>query len=238
MLVFRHTLKQTKMLRVNKYFFILKSVLIIALFFSFKLTTKAQVRQAIEAMKPKKEFTGTPILTKKSQVLQIGLGAPNNVSSLLNLGGFGSFLSTDDEAKTGPFFISYEYLIKENIGIGATLSYAKGRKTYTNPFSSSSTERYTAELSGISLLLSSTYHFYITDKLDPYAKGSIGVTLWKGSFTDQNNKEVSKLDLPTPLGYSALVGLRYFVSPNIAPFGEVSYSNLRFTVNAGVAFKL
>jgi hypothetical protein len=218
--------------------YLLKAALIASIIFALGSKAKAQVRQAIEAIKPKKEFTGTPILAKKSQVLQVGIGAPNNVVSLLNLGGLGSFLTSSGDKKTGPFFISYEYLIKENIGIGATLSYANGEKTYKNPFSSNSNEKYTAKLSGISLLLSSSYHFYITDKLDPYAKGSIGVTLWSGSFKDQNGAEPSKLDLPTPVGYSGLIGLRYFASPTIAPFGELSYSNLKFTANVGVAFKL
>lgn len=218
--------------------YLLKAVLIAAIIFALGAKGKAQVREAIEAIKPKKEFTGKPILTKKTQVLQVGIGAPNNVVSLLNLGGLGSLLSSSSDRKTGPFFIAYEYLIKENIGIGATLAYAKGEKTYTNPFSSNSNEKYKAKLSGISLLLSSTYHFYITDKLDPYAKGSIGITLWSGSFKDQNGIEPSKLALPTPVGYSGLIGIRYFVSPKIAPFGELSYSNIKFTANAGVAFKL
>jgi hypothetical protein len=222
----------------NTKIFITKATIVVALFFTSLTTSIAQVRQAIEAIKPKKEFTGTPILAKKSQVLQVGVGAPNNVVSLLNLGGLGSLLSSSGDKKAGPFFIAYEYLIKENIGIGATLVYANGEKTYTNPFSSNSNEKYTAKLSGVSLLLSSTYHFYITDKLDPYAKGSIGVTLWSGSFKDQNGAEPSKLDLPTPVGYSGLIGLRYFASPNVAPFGELSYSNFKFTANVGVAFKL
>jgi hypothetical protein len=217
--------------------YLLKAALIAAIIFALEAKGKAQVREVIEAIKPKKEFMGTPILAKKSQVLQVGIGTPNNVVSLLNIGGTGSFLNVSGNKKTGPFFIAYEYLIKENIGIGATLAYAKGEKTY-GFISTGGGGSYTAKLSGISLLLSSTYHFYITDKLDPYAKGSIGVTLWSGSFKDQNGAEPSKLDLPTPIGYSGLIGLRYFVSPKLAPYGELSYSNFKFTANVGVAFKL
>ncbi len=224
-------------MRKEEHYF-LKTTFLATFLLFFSVQISAQIRQVINAVKPKKEFIGEPVLAKKSQVLQIGIAAPNNVISLLNLGGFGSFFSSNSDKKTGPLFIAYEYLIKENIGIGATLVYATGEKTYINPFSSNSNEKYTANLSGVSLLLSTTYHFYITDKLDPYAKGSIGVTLWNGSFKDQNGEEPTKLILPTPIGYSALVGLRYFASPKIAPFGELSYSNLKFTAGFGLAVKL
>ena len=49
--------------------------------------------------------------------------------------------------------------------------------------------KYTAKLKGASLLLSTTYHFYITDKLDPYTKASIGLTLWKGDYKKQDGTD-------------------------------------------------
>jgi opacity protein-like surface antigen len=198
-------------------------------------TVSAQVREVLEAIKPKKEFTGTPVLQQKSQLLQFGVAAPNNVATLLNFGGIGSFLNSSEKGKVGPFFLAYEYMIKENLGIGATVSYARAKKTYSNPFGSGAV---TGDLAGTSLLLSTTYHFYITDKLDPYAKASIGATLWKGSYKNNDGTEAEKITLPAPVGYSALIGLRYFVSPKFAPFGELSYSNLKFSAGLGIAIKL
>jgi outer membrane protein W len=214
-----------------KHFFTLFFVLL----FSLTHTSYAQIREVLEAIKPKKEFTGTPILVKNSQLLQVGIGAPNNIATLLNFGGAGSFVNSTTSGKVGPFFIAYEYMIKENLGIGATISYARAKKTYSNPFGSGTV---TGDLAGTSLLLSTTYHFYITDKLDPYTKVSIGATLWKGSYTTNTGSDAGKADVPTPIGYSALIGLRYFATEKIAPFGELSFSNLKFTAGIGVAFKL
>lgn len=216
----------------------IKVIVITFLVVTLSASTNAQVKEILDAVKPQKAFNGTPALQKKSQVLQIGIGFPNNVATLLDLGGLGSLFNSSTSNKIGPIFISYEYLIKENIGLGASLSYASAQKTYINPFSSSSTDKYTGKLSGVSLLLSTTYHFYITDKLDPYAKGSVGITMWKGSYKDATGTDKEGLILPTPVGYSGILGLKYFASKNTAPFGELSYSNLQFTANIGVAFKL
>ncbi len=216
----------------------LKTILTILLFSSAALISKAQVRQIIEAVTPQKPFDGTPILKKKSQVLQVGIGAPNNVANLLSLGSIGAAFSSSNGNKVGPFFVDYEYLIKENLGLGVGVSYAKAEKQYTDNAFFGGKDTINAKLSGLSFLLSTTYHFYITDKLDPYIKGSLGATIWKGSYTNQNGTEAQNGSLPTPIGYKALVGLRYFVNNNVAPFGEVSYSNLKFTAAAGIAFKL
>ncbi len=209
-----------------------------------------QVRQVLEAIKPAKAFEGTPILKKKSQVMQVGIGAPNNIASFINapattintigsiLGGLGiaSPSSTSTSNKTGPFYVDYEYLIKENLGLGIGFSYASATQVGTIPLVVPTTT--TAKVSATSILLSTVYHFYITDKLDPYSKVSVGATLWKGRYKNANGSDAGTLPLPTPIAYRALIGLRYFISPNIAPYGEASYSNLRFAANIGVAFKL
>ncbi len=223
------------MLRKLQIIRLLKMNICLLLLSIASITSTAQVREVLEAIKPKKEFTGTPILQKKSQIIQFGIAAPNNIATLLNFGGAGSFLNSTEGGKVGPFFLAYEYMIKENLGIGATLSYARAKKTYSNPFGNGNI---TGDLAGTSLLLSTTYHFYITDKLDPYAKASIGATLWKGSYKNDDGSEAEKAALPAPVGYSALVGLRYFVSPKFAPFGELSFSNLKFTAGIGIAIKL
>ncbi len=218
-----------------------KSVAILLVIFIINKNADCQIRQVIETIKPSKAFEGTPILKKKSQVLQIGVGAPNNVASLLNvsslLGGFGSSfgLSSSTNAKAGPFYLDYEYFIKDNIGLGIGFSYASASETTTIPFSTKTAK---ANLAGASILLSTSYHFYTTDKLDSYSKASIGATLWKGSYIYDDGTEAGSQVLPTPIAYKALVGLRYFVSSNIAPYGECSFSNLKFSACLGIAVKL
>jgi Outer membrane protein beta-barrel domain len=229
-----------------------KTSLLVLFFVSSINVAKCQVREVLEAIKPAKAFEGTPILKKKSQVLQVGIGAPNNIASFINapaatintigniLGGLGIITaapsSTSTSNKTGPFYIDYEYLVKENLGLGIGFSYASATQVGTIPLVVPTTT--TAKVSATSVLFSTVYHFYITDKLDPYSKVSIGATLWKGSYKNANGSDAGTLPLPTPIAYRALIGLRYFISPNIAPYGEASYSNLKFAANIGIAFKL
>jgi hypothetical protein len=229
-----------------------KTSLLVLFFLSSINFANCQVREVLEAIKPAKAFEGTPILKKKSQVLQVGIGAPNNIASFINapaatinaiggiLGGLGLGTGTQSSStntnKVGPFYLDYEYLIKENLGLGIGFSYASATQVGTIPLIVPT--KTTATINATSILLSTVYHFYITDKLDPYSKVSIGATLWKGSYKNENGSDAGTLPLPTPIAYRALVGLRYFVSPNIAPYGEASYSNLKFSANIGVAFKL
>jgi Outer membrane protein beta-barrel domain len=230
-----------------------KNAISIASLMALTLSANAQVREVIEALKPAKAFEGTPILKKKSQILQIGIGAPNNVSSLLSvsstivngvnsvggilegifgLGGSATNVTTTS-SKLGPFTIDYELMVKENLGLGVGFSYAEASQTTT-----SGTKSTTVKLAGTSVLFSTIYHFYITDKLDPYAKGSVGATLWKGNYTLGDGSNAGNQNLPTPIAYRAIFGLRYFVSPTIAPFGEVSYTNIKFSANIGLAMKI
>jgi hypothetical protein len=127
-----------------------------------------QVRQVIEAMKPAKAFEGTPILKKKSQVLQVGIGAPNNIASCINaptttintiggiLGGLGLTTATPSSTSTsnkiGSFYLDYEYLIKENLGLGIGFSYASATQVGTIPLLVPTTT--TAKVSATSVLLS------------------------------------------------------------------------------------
>ncbi len=218
-----------------------KIITTLLVIFVINKNADCQVREVFEAIKPSKAFDGTPILKKKSQVLQIGVGAPNNIATLLNvsslLGGIGSSfgLSSSTNAKIGPFYLYYEYFIKDNIGLGIGFSYASASETTTIPFS---TKKAKANLAGASILLSTSYHFYTTDKLDPYSKASIGATLWKGSYTYDDGSDAGSQILPTPIAYKALVGLRYFVNPKFAPYGELSFSNLKFSACLGMALKL
>lgn len=198
------------------------------------LTANGQVKDILNSVKPKNKFEGTPILEKKSRVLSFGIGAPNKLADFLDFGGFASFFS-GSKSHTGPFFASYEFLVRDDLGLGATVSYASAKRTYENPFGN---DRITGSISGFSILFSSTYHFYTTDKLDPYLRGGIGANIWTGSYKDENNDDAGKFTAPTPIAYTANLGLRYFLSPKTAPFGELGYSNYKLTANIGLAIKL
>lgn len=205
-------------------------------FIASTLKSQAQVKDILNSIKPKKKFEGTPILEKRSHILSIGIGTPNKLASFLDLGGFATFFSgNSSKSHSGPFFVNYEFLIRDNLGLGATISYAAAKQTYTNPFGN---DKITGSIKGFSILFSSTYHFYITDKLDPYLRGGVGLNIWKGSYKDENNGDAGDFTAPTPIAYTANLGLRYFVIKNFAPFGEVGFSNYKLTANIGAAFKL
>jgi hypothetical protein len=196
--------------------------------------SQAQVREVLEAIKPKKEFQGVPAIQKKSQLISFAAGVPNNISRFLDFGGFGSFFSTA-KSGTGPFFIRYEYLLKDNVGIGVSVSYASAKESYKNPFGSGTV---TGKISGFSILASSYYHFYTTNKLDTYSMGSIGLNIWTGSYLDQNEIEVQKFTAPTPIAYQVTLGMRYFVIPSVHLSGELGYSNLKFSAGIGAGLKI
>lgn len=213
----------------KKYFLCILTILSVA--------SHAQVREILEAVKPKKEFTGNPVLLKKSQVLSITAGTPNTVSEFLNFGGVASlFFTTTDKISFGPVMIDYEYFLKDNIGIGISLLHASAKQTYQSGNTS-----ILAAIKQYQVGVSTYYHFYITDKLDPYIKGTIGINIWDGYYKDNNGNDADNFVAPTPFGFRSIIGLRYFVSNKIAITGEGNVTlspNVKATANIGVAFKL
>jgi Outer membrane protein beta-barrel domain len=197
--------------------------------------SQAQVREILESIKPTKKFDGVPAYKKGSHLLFFGAQAPNNIKTFLNFGGLVSLLSSSDSKSAGPFFFGYEYGVRDNLGLGISIQYASALQTYVAPFGIGSI---TGKISGFAVLFSSQYHIYPTDKLDPYFRGSLGVNIWKGGYQDNNNNEVQKFTAPTPIAYNTSLGLRYFVSKQFAPFGEISYSNLKLTAGIGLCVKL
>jgi hypothetical protein len=211
-----------------------------------------QVREVLDALKPTKAFEGTPILKKGSHVLQAGIGIGSNLLSVAGIentitNALGiSTSGVTSSSKIGPFSLAYEYLIKDNLGLGIGFSYAEATQSINTPATTNLLGLITlpavslnTKLQSTTILLSTTYHLYTTDKFDPYTKVSIGATLWKGTNTDAKGNDIGTFPtLPAPIAYNALVGLRYFAGKSVGLYGELSYSNLKFVANAGIAFKL
>jgi hypothetical protein len=237
----------------------LKSILFLTCTTALYTTANCQVRQILESIKPTSAFEGTPILKKGSGVLQVGIGMGRNIVSLAGLGEIGNLLgstgTSNSNAKTGPFTISYEYLVKDNLGLGASVSYAEGSQNIDIASASSiggviggllglgtgstAPASVNSKVRSTTILVSTIYHLYITDKLDPYSKISIGATFWSGGSTNGSGAETgSAPTFPTPIAYDAVLGLRYFAGKQMGLYGELSYSNLSFAANIGLSFKL
>lgn len=211
-------------------------LIIFILFFSCSNAVQAQNNAILEAIKPAHKFAGTPILKKNSQIFQIGAGFPNNLATLYGIGTALNILGlniTTASDKLGPFYADYEYFVSDDISMGFLFSYAKATQTIKDPTGFLFSTPVVAKLTGYSIGLSTSYHIYTTDKFDPYLKGSVGLNIW-----NMKSNSVVPITLPTPFSYSGLFGVRYFPAKWIAPYGELSYSNLKFTANLGIAFKI
>lgn len=204
------------------------------------------ITQVLQAAKPQKAFEGTPILDKKDFVFSVGLGIPNNTTTLLTGGSVAnSILGGTSSGKNGfgPLFLGFEYFISKELSVGIAGAYANGKKDFTTPVITILGQQITAATSGsasinlFQIAATSSYHLYTTDKLDPYIKGAIGLNIWKTKYVSAGN-ESNPFTAPTPFGYQGLVGLRYFVNSKLAPYGEVGYSSLKFSANIGLSVKL
>lgn len=221
---------------------IVKTLLpVFILLFSFK--TNAQLQQILEAAKPQKAFAGTPALQRNSFIVFTGVGAPNNVSSLLNFGGLFSgtgISNTTSKKNLGNLMAGADFFIQQNQSIGLMVTYAKANETreFRLPVINTNLGTVTGTISIIQLAATYSYHIYTTDKLDPYIRGGIGVNIWKGSYQDKSGNLSQPFTAPTPVHYQGIIGLRYFISKRIAAYGELSYTNLKFAANTGVMFKI
>ncbi len=132
--------------------------------------------------------------------------------------------------------IDYEYLIKDNFGIGLSLLHASAKQTYQSGNTS-----YTGSIKQYQIGFSTYYHLYTTDKLDPYIKGTVGLNLWDGYYKDNNGNDADNFVAPTPFGFRSIIGLRYFAGKKFAIIGEGNLTLLpKVTVaaNIGIALKL
>lgn len=215
----------------------MKKIILLACIFTISYNSIGQVRQMLDAAKPKKAFTGTPILAKKSSVLSLSLGAPNKLADFLTFGGVASIVGTTSDKKSfGPLMLDYEYLIRDNIGLGASLLLASASSNY-RAFG----QDYSGDITQFQVGFSSYYHLYTTDKLDPYIKATLGINLWNGKYKDNNNNDAGNFVAPTPFGLRSVVGLRYFINEKFAVLGEgavVLSPNFNVSANIGAAFKL
>lgn len=217
-----------------KKLFLLAAFTFSLLFFN---NVKAQVvGQILNDVLQKHSSTRTGLIKKGAQFGSIGYGFPNNMATYLSLGGFGSFLSTSStKSGFGPIFAGYEYMISDYSGIGMNIAYGNATQTYKGLIGIGDV---TGKISGFSFLVSYTRHLEAKEKLDPYMRGAFGLNVWKGSYKDAANNDYQSFTAPTPIAYHALIGARYFFNDKVAGFGELSYSTLKFTANAGICFKL
>ncbi|GEP50634.1 hypothetical protein FNO01nite_13060 [Flavobacterium noncentrifugens] len=184
-------------------------------------TTKPTTRSA---------FYKTPYATRNSgsfdkstHLISLTYGFPNTLD-------YNGYFYSANESGIGPVTVRYEFPIREEAGVGLSVSGATKKWDYYGG--------YTTKITGISISPLGFYHFNklipIT-KLDVYAAVGASIDLSNYSYDDPyyNNSDTSDLEI-NPAG---LVGARYYFTEAfsaMAEVGEGSYSIFRI----GVSFRL
>ena len=115
---------------------------------------------------------------------------------------------------TGPINLQYDQEVFKNFSVGAIVSYSQIKGSYNN-----SGFVFSDQLTIFTALARVNYHFIKHKKLDPYLGGGIGYVYSKY----QNNLNTKNTNVPGELGYSAQVGINYFMFKKFGLFGEAGY---------------
>ncbi len=163
-----------------------------------------------------------------NSIISIGYGFPNLGKSLYKA------LSSNTDYKVsgiGPLHLKYEYMISDNIGVGASINFVSFGASYTvsrdsldanfNPVHY--TTKYTLATKNYSVLFRFNYHFYTEDKIDAYygvgAGYRNGKTTYKTTPNDPNYTFSQKVILP--VGFETTLGLRYLITDNFGIYTEI-----------------
>jgi len=157
------------------------------------------------------QFTSKKLSKKHTQTLSIGHGIGNIWKSFLEKG---VNIENYKIKSTGPINLQYEYEVFKNFRVGAIVSYSQIKGSYNN-----SGFVFSDQLAIFTALARVNYHFISHKKLDPYFGGGLGYVYSKY----QNNLNTSSSSVPGELGYSAQVGINYFMFKNFGLFGEADY---------------
>ena len=77
-----------------------------------------------------------------------------------------------------------------------------------------------------------SYHFLTTDKMDPYAGAELGYV----DITHTGHNEASSPESFSAVGVGLYGGVRYYLSPGTAVYGELKLSAFA-VIGVGVSFK-
>ena len=154
-------------------------------------------------------------------------------NSLINVGmGFGSYMGSGNGYQTTfpPLYGSYEYMINDNISVGAFASYTASEYKYTFPNmegGTGSVDDYKWKFSYLNAGALGNYHFVNNDQIDVYGGLKLGYTNVSSKFNssnDESNNIFKTLNLASSgVLFGAQVGARYFFSEHIAVNVELGY---------------
>lgn len=170
-------------------------------------------------------------LKKKDQFISVQYGFPNISKSLLE--SFPLFTQTNKKS-FGPVSISYDYHISDDLSIGATILYSSYSALYKEAVLSSVS--FNGKLRNTAIMIQSTKYLAAKENILLYAKGSVGINLWSGEYTAADGTDFKNFNAPTPVGYTAMVGGKYFFSPVVQGYLEAGYG--KYIAALGLSVKV
>lgn len=122
-----------------------------------------------------------------------------------------------------------EYMVNDNIGIGAEVTYADASVSYRD----SLYRTYTAGVSKLRVLAKMNFHFATDANIDPYC--TVGAGIKQTTFYDNSTSGVEWTGNLIPVAFRMGVGLRYFFTDAIGVNAEVGLGGPM--MQGGISFK-
>ncbi len=171
----------------------------------------------------------TKAFEKGSSTISAGLGIGNVWKSFLE--DFTNYPENSYEvSNNGTYTLIYEYGVSNKFSAGLAVGYSQV-EGYFNGAGYGIT--FTEKLTNFSVLARANYHIGNFKKFDPYVGGGLGYFHFKYS---NDNPGIIDSKSPGAFGYSAQLGLRYYVLPQLAAFAEGGYVGGSL-VQLGATFK-
>jgi len=194
-----------------------------ATFAQKKNTVKKQSAGASSFYKTPYNSRNSGSFDKSTHLLSLTYGFPNTLD-------YTGYFFNSNESGIGPVSVRYEFPIRDEAGVGLSVSGATKKWDYFGG--------YTTKITGISISPLGFYHFnklIAVPKLDVYAGVGASIDLRNYSYDDPyyDDSDTSDLEI-NPAG---VVGARYYFTDSfsgMAEVGEGSYSVFR----VGVSFRL
>lgn len=118
--------------------------------------------------------------------------------------------------------VSYEYGISDEISIGAGISHSAAKDKY-----------YNITYAGTLISVRGSYHFELSEKLDPYVGGNLG---YIHVAVKSKEEYLESFSAGSGIGYGAFAGIRFFPVPALGLHAELGYTSLSI-LSIGASFK-
>lgn len=170
-----------------------------------------------------------------SVALSVGYGFPSLTKTAFNI-------ANGDNVKSyyvGPLYGKAEFALSETVGFGIDFAYARGSATYQTQDNEIDSLFYNTNFTytSYSALARVNFHFGHSDNFDPYTGVGLGYRnanyKYTGGDPDATPSEVNGFN---HFGMDFTIGGRYYITENIAIYGELGIA--KSPIQVGLVVKL